>query len=109
MILLPMKTLILAIPVILLISCTSKTVPERKKIDPGPITLVIHGGAGTILRENMTPEKEKAYHEGLSQALESGYAVLATGGKSIDAVIAAIRVLEDNPLFNAGRGSVFTA
>jgi beta-aspartyl-peptidase (threonine type) len=104
-----MKSLILAIPLILAISCTPKTAIEREKSAPGPITLVIHGGAGTILRENMTPEKEMAYHTGLSQALDSGYAVLERGGKSIDAVIASIRVLEDNPLFNAGRGSVFTA
>jgi beta-aspartyl-peptidase (threonine type) len=74
----------------------------------GPITLVIHGGAGTIKRENMTPEKEKAYHDALNAALDSGYAVLEKGGKSLDAVIAAVKVMEDSPLFNAGKGSVFT-
>jgi L-asparaginase / beta-aspartyl-peptidase len=74
----------------------------------GPITLVIHGGAGTIKRENMTPERDAAYRAGLNQALDSGYAVLARGGKSLDAVIAAIKVMEDNPLFNAGKGAVFT-
>lgn len=74
----------------------------------GPITLVIHGGAGTIKRENMTPEKEKAYRESLNQALEAGFAVLEDGGKSLDAVVAAVKVLEDNPLFNAGKGAVFT-
>jgi beta-aspartyl-peptidase (threonine type) len=104
-----MKTLILAFPLALLISCTPKMTEETEKSEPGPITLVIHGGAGTILREKMTPEKEKAYHEGLQQALDSGFAVLEGGGKSIDAVIASIKVLEDNPLFNAGKGSVFTA
>jgi L-asparaginase / beta-aspartyl-peptidase len=78
------------------------------KIDPGKITLVIHGGAGTITRQNMTPEKEKAYREGLNQALQAGYAVLAKGGTSLDAVEAAIRLLEDSPLFNAGKGAVFT-
>lgn len=70
--------------------------------------LVIHGGAGTITRSGMTPEMEKQYRDGLEQSLRSGQAVLARGGSSIDAVETAIRVLEDNPLFNAGKGSVFT-
>ncbi len=85
-----------------------KTQSQSGFADPGPITLVIHGGAGTIKRENMTPEREKAYREGLNQALEAGYAVLESGGASLDAVIAAIKVMEDNPLFNAGKGAVFT-
>lgn len=80
----------------------------RKDLAPGPITLVIHGGAGTIKRENMTPEREKAYHDALQQALEAGYDVLDNGGRSIDAVIAAIKIMEDSPLFNAGKGAVFT-
>ena len=75
---------------------------------PGPITLVIHGGAGTITRANMTPEKEKAYTEALNQALQTGYTILKGGGTSLDAVEATVRVMEDNPLFNAGKGSVFT-
>lgn len=70
--------------------------------------LVIHGGAGTITRSGMTPEMEKQYRDALEQSLKSGQAVLARGGSSIDAVETAIRVLEDNPLFNAGKGSVFT-
>lgn len=74
----------------------------------GPVTLVIHGGAGTIKRENMTPEREKAYHEALTLALNTGYDVLEKGGTSLDAVIASIKILEDNPLFNAGKGAVFT-
>ncbi|MBD8488414.1 isoaspartyl peptidase/L-asparaginase [Echinicola sp. CAU 1574] len=73
-----------------------------------PIALVIHGGAGTIKRENMTPEREQAYREKLAEALNHGYAVLEKGGKSVDAVIAAIKVMEDSPLFNAGKGAVFT-
>jgi beta-aspartyl-peptidase (threonine type) len=56
----------------------------------------------------MTPEKEKAYHAKLGEALDSGYAILERGGKSIEAVIAAIKVMEDSPLFNAGKGAVFT-
>ncbi|KAA2243467.1 isoaspartyl peptidase/L-asparaginase [Chitinophaga agrisoli] len=70
--------------------------------------MVIHGGAGTILKANMTPEKEAAYKAGLEQALKAGYAVIQRGGASLDAVEAAIKVMEDNPLFNAGKGAVFT-
>src|SRR3954453_3506560 len=72
------------------------------------IMLVMHGGAGTITRASMTPEKEKAYREALELALRTGHAVLAKGGTSVDAVEAAIKVLEDSPLFNAGKGAVFT-
>ncbi len=70
--------------------------------------LVIHGGAGTILRSQMTPEKEKAYNDALREALQKGYAILEKGGPALDAVEASVRVLEDNPLFNAGKGAVFT-
>ena len=73
-----------------------------------PFSIVIHGGAGTILKDDMTPELEKAYSEGLDEALSAGYAVLEQGGEAANAVKAAIVVLEDNLLFNAGRGSVFT-
>lgn len=71
--------------------------------------LVIHGGAGVIPKEDLTPEKEKAARATLDAALLAGHSVLARGGKSLDAVIAAIRILEDSPLFNAGKGSVLTA
>lgn len=74
----------------------------------GKFVLVIHGGAGTILKKNMTPEKEAAYQAALEQALQAGYAILSKGGSSLDAVEAAVRVMEDNPLFNAGKGAVFT-
>lgn len=70
--------------------------------------LVIHGGAGTITRGSMTPEREKQYRDGLEQSLRAGHAVLQRGASSLDAVEAAIRILEDNPLFNAGKGAVFT-
>ena len=70
--------------------------------------LVVHGGAGTITRANLTPEMEKQYTEKLSEALKKGHAVLAAGGASLDAVEATIHVLEDSPLFNAGKGAVFT-
>jgi beta-aspartyl-peptidase (threonine type) len=71
-------------------------------------TIAIHGGAGTILKEDMTPALERAYTEGLQQALNVSYAVLEEGGTAVNAVKAALVVLEDNVLFNAGRGAVFT-
>lgn len=70
--------------------------------------LVMHGGAGTITRASMTPEMEKQYRETLEQALRAGHAVLMKGGASLDAVETSIRILEDSPLFNAGKGAVFT-
>ena len=73
-----------------------------------PYTLAIHGGAGTILKEEMTPELEKAYLQALEDGLAAGFAVLKGGGSAYDAAKAATVVLEDNVLFNAGRGSVFT-
>ncbi|SDX99524.1 isoaspartyl peptidase/L-asparaginase family protein [Nitrosomonas sp. Nm33] len=76
--------------------------------DASPIRLVIHGGAGTIIRSKLTTERKQAYTEALAQSLIAGYAILAAGGSSIDAVIAAIVVMEDSPLFNAGKGSVFS-
>jgi beta-aspartyl-peptidase (threonine type) len=77
---------------------------ETKKIG-----LVIHGGAGTIERSNMTPGRESEYRAGLERALKAGYEILKRGGSSLDATEAAVRVLEDDPLFNAGKGSVFTS
>lgn len=71
-------------------------------------TIVIHGGAGTITKEDMTPELEKAYQEALTEGIEAGYAVLKEGGLAVNAVKAAVVILEDNVLFNAGRGAVFT-
>jgi beta-aspartyl-peptidase (threonine type) len=72
-------------------------------------SIAIHGGAGTILRSTMTPEKEKAYQEALKEALHIGYNILENGGSALDAVEASVRFLEDCPLFNAGKGAVFTA
>jgi len=72
-----------------------------------PVAIVIHGGAGTISRKDMTPEKDREYRAALRHALEAGYAVLKQGGRSLDAVQVAIRAMEDDPLFNAGKGAVF--
>lgn len=71
-------------------------------------TLALHGGAGTILKQDMTPDLEAAYLAGLEDALKAGYAVLEEGGTAVNAVKATVVVLEDNMLLNAGRGSVFT-
>ena len=70
--------------------------------------LVIHGGAGTITRKNMSSEKESAYRAKLTEALAAGFEVLEKGGSSMDAVETTIRIMEDSPLFNAGKGAVFT-
>ncbi len=74
-----------------------------------PIAIVIHGGAGKIDRDALTPERERLYHSTLEQSLRAGHAILARGGSALDAVEAAIVVMEDAPVFNAGKGSVFTA
>ncbi len=71
--------------------------------------IAVHGGAGTIPQADMTPEREMAYRQGLEDAVRRGHAILKDGGSSLDAVEAAVRVLEDCPHFNAGRGSVFNA
>ena len=70
--------------------------------------IVIHGGAGTILKKNMTPEMELEYKRVLELAINTGYAILKNGGSSLDAVEKTINILEDSPLFNAGKGAVFT-
>ncbi|MFD2919511.1 isoaspartyl peptidase/L-asparaginase family protein [Terrimonas rubra] len=72
------------------------------------IAIAIHGGAGTILKTDLTPELEQTYTSGLQAALDSGYHALQKGQSAIEAVLAAVISLEDNPLFNAGKGSVFT-
>lgn len=76
---------------------------------PNDPVLAIHGGAGTINRASLTPEKERAYREALAASLAAGQVVLAGGGTALDAVVAAVVSLEDCPLFNAGRGAVFTS
>jgi L-asparaginase / beta-aspartyl-peptidase len=76
---------------------------------PHKWAVVLHGGAGVIERSSMSPQIEKQYRDGLRQAITAAGAVLDKGGSSLDAVQAAIEILEDNPLFNAGRGAVFAA
>lgn len=74
----------------------------------GSVAIVIHAGAGTIKKENLTEAQEAAYREKLREAVQTGHQVLAGGGSSLDAVTTAITVMEDSPLFNAGKGAVFT-
>jgi len=71
--------------------------------------IAVHGGAGTLAPADLTPENERAYRAGLERALRAGFAVLDAGGPSLDAVVAAVQVLEEDPLFNAGRGAVVAA
>ncbi|HZF63265.1 MAG TPA: isoaspartyl peptidase/L-asparaginase [Chitinophagaceae bacterium] len=100
-----MRILIIAIIIFTMLDME----PSRATNEKGPgFVLVIHGGAGTILPQHMTPQKEKAYQQSLENALQKGYEILKRGGSSLDAVETAVRLLEDDPLFNAGRGSVFT-
>ncbi len=71
--------------------------------------IAIHGGAGALAPADLTPERERAYRQGLERALRAGFAVLSAGGASLDAVVEAVKALEDDPLFNAGRGAVLNA
>ena len=77
--------------------------------EESPIAIVIHGGAGTIRRENLSDEKEAAIRETLGRAVKAGHAILSDGGTSLDAAIAAVVILEDSPLFNAGKGAVYNS
>jgi beta-aspartyl-peptidase (threonine type) len=76
--------------------------------DEPMIAIAIHGGAGVISRASMTPENERAYRADLGRALDAGYEVLEKGGSSLDAIVAAVKILEDSPYFNAGKGAVFS-
>lgn len=89
------------------VAATNTPVNEVKKPSES-FGIVIHGGAGTILKKNMTPEKEAAYKAKLEEAVKVGHSILKNGGTSLEAVEKTINVLEDSPLFNAGKGAVFT-
>jgi beta-aspartyl-peptidase (threonine type) len=89
-------------------STAAAAAPGARPVKPPTLTIAIHGGAGTITPAEMTPQREAAFRAGLQSALDAGYAVLERGGSSLDAVEAAVRVLEDDPNFNAGKGAVFT-
>jgi len=82
---------------------------KMSSVKENKIGLVVHGGAGTMERGKMTPEHERQYRAGIENALRAGWEILQHGGSSLDATEAAVRVLEDDPLFNAGKGAVFNA
>ncbi|WP_298952155.1 isoaspartyl peptidase/L-asparaginase family protein [uncultured Nonlabens sp.] len=113
-----MKNLLYMLVSVLLISCNQKTkestttptdssILEVEEIT-NEFAIVIHGGAGTIKKENMTPELEAQYNEKLTESIKAGHEILRNGGSAMDAVEASIRIMEDSPLFNSGKGAVFT-
>jgi len=87
----------------LLFACNSTPTETPRAV------LVLHGGAGTITRKNLTPEMEKEYRTTLESALSKGYGILSRGGSSVDAVEKVVSFMEDSPLFNAGKGAVFAS
>lgn len=99
-----MRALVVTVMAVFVSACANLEKPVAKP----EWTLLIHGGAGVMRREEMTPEMDASYRAGLTAALDAGAKVLAGGGKAVDAVQAAVIVLEDNPNFNAGRGAVLT-
>ena len=106
------KLLLLSLLVLLIFSCkkNQETLQKPTKITvEKKFAIVIHGGAGTIKKVNMTDEQEKAYRQKLQEALNTGYAILEKGGSSLEAVQRTINVMEDSPLFNAGKGAVFNS
>lgn len=101
-----MKKIVSILIILLFIQCKTHQNIENNKSEK--IAIVIHGGAGTILKKNLTPEIEAEYKKVLEQAVNEGYSILKNGGTSLDAVEKTINILEDSPLFNAGKGAVFT-
>jgi beta-aspartyl-peptidase (threonine type) len=90
--------------------CATASAPSPRSTGPAPAwAIVVHGGAGVIERSAMTPETDAAYRAAMARATAAGTAVLQNGGSALDAIEAAIVLMEDDPLFNAGRGAVFTA
>jgi len=102
-----MRILYTFIGLIFLLGC--ETVSKKDNSHTPNFGIVIHGGAGTILRKNMTPEMEEAYRAVLSEAINVGHTILKNGGSSQEAVEKTIHVMEDSPLFNSGKGAVLTA
>lgn len=105
------KQMALLTPAIVTMACGVSSLPllaAPTSPQPAPYGIVIHGGAGTINQSSMTKTQQRAYEDTLKQAVDAGYEVLATGGSSLDAVTTSVLVLEDSPLFNAGKGAVYT-
>jgi L-asparaginase / beta-aspartyl-peptidase len=93
-------------PKLLALLCLAVAVAPALAVEPRPLAIAIHGGAGVIDPAKMTPQRAASYRAGLAAALDAGYAILERGGSSLDAVTAAVRTMEDDPQFNAGRGAV---
>lgn len=113
-----MRKLFVLVSITTLLACNQSPVDKNnRRTNPKPVSdkvesdnfgIVIHGGAGTILKENMTDSLEIAYKTVLEEAIRVGHGILANGGTSLEAVQRTINVMEDHPLFNAGKGAVFT-
>ena len=97
----------LCLAALVVTGCASQPAAQNDATRP-QFMLVVHGGAGVILREDMSAERDRMYRDTLQAAITAGYDVLNGGGTSLDAVVAVITKLEDSPLFNAGKGAVFT-
>jgi L-asparaginase / beta-aspartyl-peptidase len=98
------RFIVLGLAIVAGAALKAQSFPDEKE----KVVLVIHGGAGTIRKNQMSADREKAYQSALTEALRKGYDVIQKGGSALDATEAAVRILEDNPLFNAGKGAVFT-
>jgi len=114
-----MKKLVLLFSLVLFISCNDSTQKKLEKAQPESektanndsienFGIVIHGGAGTILKENLSDSLEQAYRQKLEEAIRTGHEILANGGTALEAVQKTINVMEDSPLFNSAKGAVFT-
>ncbi len=115
-----MKKILIFLSFVLILACKEQpketaetsindTTNEELQKPSDNFGIVIHGGAGTILKKNMTPEKEAAYKAKLEEAITVGHTILKNGGTSLEAIEKTINILEDSPLFNAGKGAVFTS
>src|SRR3954453_19425249 len=93
---------------LLIVGTASLAGAAHPQAPPGKVVLAIHGGVGTLTKEDLTPEGERAYRADLERALRAGAAVRDGGGTGLTPGEAAIRLLEDSPRFNAGKGAVFT-
>lgn len=114
-----MKKVVFFLSLVFLMSCDDSNQRKQKELKPETESssandiiqnfgIVIHGGAGTILKENMSDSLEKAYRQKLEEAIRTGHEILANGGTAVEAVQRTINVMEDSPLFNSAKGAVFT-
>jgi len=106
-----MKNFLFIIAILLLsFSCKKELISKQNEteVKQNEFAIIIHGGAGTILKKNLSDEKEEEYKLKLEQAIRTGYTILKNGGTSQEAVVKTIQVMEESPLFNAGKGAVFT-